>query len=117
MTHAIYAATLAALALAGCTTVQPRAATGAELLGRTMRVELPGGEVSTLRFSGDGTVIGTGTGPGPQATGRWTVEAGRICMEWPRVGRECYPYSAPFDRGRTVTLTGTSGVTVQATLQ
>ena len=110
-----FAAALAALALPACATLAPQAAPGSELVGRTMRVELPGGEVTILSFNGDGTVIGTGTGP--QAFGRWAMEPGRICMEWQRVGRECYPYAAPFRRGQTVTLTGTSGVTVRAALQ
>lgn len=104
----------AALALAGCATTPPPRP-GAELPGRTLRIDLPNGEVTRLRFNADGTVVGTG--PGGQATGSWAVENGQICMDWPRQGRECFPYAEPFRPGRTVTLTGTSGASVRVTME
>ena len=116
MQRHLFVATLAtAFAVTGCATMsEPRL--GAELPGQTMRVELPNRQVTMLRFNADGTVIGTGEG-GQQASGRWAVEAQRICLDWPRQGRECFPYTQPFRSGQTVTLTGTSGATVRATLQ
>jgi hypothetical protein len=114
MTHR-YLPAAAALLLAACATVPQPGATGAELIGQTMRVEIPGNATTILRFNAGGTVVGTSDAG--EATGRWNVESGRLCMEWPRLGRECYPYTAPFRRGQTVSLTGTSGVTVSAMLQ
>lgn len=104
-----------ALALAACATMG-ETRLGAELPGQTLRVELPNRQVTMLRFNADGTVVGTGEG-GQQASGRWVVEGQTICLDWPRQGRECFPYAQPFRRGQTVTLTGTSGATVRATLQ
>jgi hypothetical protein len=102
------------LALTGCETVR-EARLGSELPGQTLRVELANGQTSMLRFNADGSVIGTG--PGGQASGRWAVEGQRICLDWPRQGRECFPYARAFRRGETVSLTGTSGATVRVTLQ
>lgn len=99
---------------AGCATVPDRQP-GSELIGRTMRVELPGGEITLLRFAADGSV--TGTVGANQANGRWAVQDRQICMDWPRQGRECFPYAQPFPVGRTVAVTGTSGATVKVTLQ
>jgi hypothetical protein len=108
------AAPAALLTLGACATVPDRQP-GAELIGRTMRVEVAGGGATLLRFNADGTVIGTAGAN--QATGRWEIQDRQICMDWPRQGRECFPYSGPFRQGQTVTLTGTSGVAVRATLQ
>ncbi len=115
MRKTLLAAAAATLMMsAGCATV-PNRQPGSELFGRTMRVELPGGETTLLRFAADGTVTGT-VGPN-QATGRWSVENRQICMDWPRQGRECFPYAQPFPVGRTVAVTGSSGATVKVTLQ
>lgn len=108
------AAALALTTVSACATLPDRQA-GGELIGRTMRVELPNGQATLLRFAADGTVTGT-AGPN-QAVGRWNVANRQICMDWPRQGRECFPYAGPFKAGRTVSLTGTSGATVRATLQ
>jgi len=102
------------LTVTACATV-PARQPGSELIGRSMRVELPNGQATMLRFAADGTV--TGTSGGNQAVGRWSVANRQICMEWPRQGRECFPYAQPFPVGRTVSVTGTSGATVRVTLQ
>jgi hypothetical protein len=104
----------AGLAFAGCATTAP-ARLGAELPGRTLRIDLPNGEVTRLRFNADGSVVGTGAGG--QATGTWQAANAQICMDWPRLGRECFRYAEPFRPGRTVTLTGTSGATVRVTME
>ncbi len=108
-------AAVAVLAMSsGCATMKDARA-GSELVGRTMRVEVPGGGATLLRFAADGTV--TGTMGGNQATGRWEIQNRQICLDWPRQGRECFPYLTPFRVGETVRITGTSGATVSATLQ
>ncbi len=104
----------AGLMVSACATT-PGARLGSELPGSTLRVELPNGMTTLLTFNADGSVIGAG--PGGQATGQWTVAGEQICLEWPRQGRECYPYAQPFRRGQTLSLTGTSGATVRVTMQ
>lgn len=101
------------LALSGCATTTARP--GSELVGQSLRVEGSAGPPTLLAFAADGTV--TGSTNGNRATGRWEVANRRICLTFERTGRECFPYLAPFRRGQTVTLTGSSGVTVRATLQ
>jgi hypothetical protein len=100
--------------VSACATLPDRRP-GGELIGRTMRVELPNGQATSLRFAADGTVTGT-AGPN-QAVGRWDIGNRQICMDWPRQGRECFPYAEPFKVGRTVSLTGSSGAAVRVTLQ
>jgi hypothetical protein len=102
------------MTVSACATV-PARQPGSELVGRTMRVELPNGQATLLRFAADGTVTGT-AGPN-QAVGRWSVANRQICMDWPRQGRECFPYAQPFAIGKTVSVTGSSGATVRVTLQ
>ncbi len=109
-------AAAASIVLAACVSAPtPAPADGRELIGQSVRAEMTGGPTTLLRFNADGTVIGSSTGG--EATGRWTAADGQLCMEWPRLGRDCYPYAEPFRRGQPVTLVGTSGATVQVTLQ
>ena len=109
-------AAAASLVLAACmSTPAPAPLDGSELVGQVVRVQMPGAGPTQLRFNAGGTV--TGSSAAGEATGQWAVENGQLCMEWPRLGRDCYPYAEPFRRGRTVTLTGTSGATVQVTLE
>ena len=102
------------MTISACATM-PNRQPGSELIGRTMRVELPNGQATMLRFAADGTVTGT-AGPN-QAVGRWSVANRQICMDWPRQGRECFPYAMPFAVEKTVSVTGSSGATVRVTLQ
>lgn len=104
---------LLACLLAGCATVG--AHPGSELVRHSLRVEGPRGPATILAFAPGGSV--TGTTNGNSATGRWEVVNKQICVTFERTGRECFPYAEPFKPGQTVTLTGTSGMSVRATLQ
>jgi hypothetical protein len=109
------AAAAASLVLAACMSTPPARLDGSELVGQIVRVQMAGAGTTQLRFNADGTV--TGSSAAGQATGQWVVENGQLCMDWPRLGRDCYPYEEPFRRGQPVTLTGTSGASVQVTLE
>ena len=120
MRHTYLAAAAGALALAGCSTLgisDPRyqAPPGAELVGQRLLVESARGQASTMTFAGDGIVRAAfGT---QQATGRWQVLDDQLCFYWGQAPRECWPYAAPFVRGRTVALTSDRGNAVRVTLQ
>lgn len=112
--------------LAGCSIIPPSRGggpavqsmvvpRGAELVGRTLRVEAAGGGVSTMRFNGDGTV--QAAFGSQQVNGAWTVASSRLCFAWAGANRECWPYTTSFVRGETVTLTSDRGNVVRATLQ
>jgi len=110
---------LAAIGMAGCSTVVPRVPgtvagvqPGSELFGRTIRVE-SGGRTSTMDLRNDGTV--TARFGGNQLQGNWAVAGGKICFTW-GTNRDCWPYTAPFRRGETVTLTSDRGNVVKVTL-
>jgi hypothetical protein len=102
--------TLMAIAAPGCVTHRP----GAELIGHSLRVEAPRGPATILSFAADGTV--TGSSGGNEARGNWQISGQQICVTFERTGRECFPYTRAFRRGETITVTGTSGVSVRATL-
>ena len=72
------------------------------------------GEVTTLRFLRDGEVRATFRRR--TLAGRWRVSDRRLCFYWPRAPRECWPYRAPFERGRARTLTSDRGNVVRVTL-
>ena len=97
----------------GCATVRG-AAPGDELVGRTLRMQTTNGQVTTLQFRGNGTVhaaFGSGS-----LEGRWDVEDRSLCFFWPRAPRECWPYRAPFERGRTRSVTSDRGNVLRVTL-
>lgn len=114
MKRTLLAITFAVSACATTPAPAPAPAPGAELAGRSLRVEIEGGPTMTLRFQPGGTVIGNNAGR--EATGRWEVEDGRLCLQFPGQERDCWPYAAPFVGGKPVTLTSTGGVTARATL-
>jgi len=103
---------LGALLLAGCATPRGGAA-GDELVGRTLRVRAADGGATILRFRRSGDVRATFNGR--TLAGRWRVSDRRLCFFWPRAPRECWPYRAPFERGRTRTLTSDRGNVVRVT--
>jgi hypothetical protein len=103
---------LAVLALAGCATGRDSAPAGG-LAGQTLRMTATNGQVTTLRFAEDGSV--RARFGGRSLDGRWRVSRGRLCFEWPRARRECWPYEEPFRRGRTRTITSDRGNVVQVT--
>jgi hypothetical protein len=103
---------LGTLVLGACATV-PRAAPGAELIGRSLAVQTAGGQSSTLTFA-SGSVV-TATFGQRSVQGRYFVADRRLCFEWRGAARECWPYAAPFPRGRTVPITSDRGNQVRVT--
>jgi hypothetical protein len=71
------------------------------------------GEVTTLRFGQGGAVRAAFRGR--SVNGRWRVADRRLCFFWRGARRECWPYRAPFERGRTRTVTSDRGNTVRVT--
>jgi len=107
------AAASGALLLGGCATVSgPRL--GPELVGQNIRLVPATGEASTLAFANDGTVVSSFGQR--SAKGRWFVRDEWLCFVWAGNFQECWPYAAPFARGRTVSITSDRGNVVQATL-
>ena len=120
MRNTFLAAALGALALGGCSTIgggdrRIDVPPGTELVGQRLLVEPARGQSSTLTFAGDG-IVRAAFGSS-QATGRWQVLDDQLCFYWGSAPRECWPYAAPFVRGRTVPLTSDRGNTVRVTLQ
>ena len=111
--RAAAAAICLALTLAGCGIGRREPATGPEFVGRSMRVEASSG-VTRLTFRRDGTVEARF---GRQRTqGRWALARRQLCFTWARNYRECWPYRAPFQRGRTVPIRSDRGNQVRVTL-
>ena len=102
------------LLLGGCATTASAPRLGPELVGRNVRLVPASGQVSVLSFANDGTL--TSTFGQRSVKGRWFVAAGRLCFVWAGNFQECWPYAAPFQRGRTVSITSDRGNVVQATL-
>ena len=113
---------LSVLLLGACNTLippSPRAdrvarAPGAELIGRSVRLETAGGQASTLRF-GENGVVRAQFG-GQELSGTWVSTGTQLCFGWPGSSRECWPYARPLVRGETVTLTSDRGNVVRVTL-
>jgi hypothetical protein len=97
---------------AACATIPPSSA-GAGLVGQSLRVEAEGAPPILVNFRADAVVTATvGT---QEAIGRWTVEDARLCLDFPRQGKECWPFKTSFERGRTVALTSDRGTTAKVT--
>lgn len=108
------AAMLGALTLGACATLGLSGPAG-ELAGETLRVDAANGQTTVLLFQRDGTVraaFGESV-----VTGRWQVVNRNLCFYWTGAPRECWPYTAPFERGRTRALASDRGNTVRVTLQ
>jgi hypothetical protein len=104
----------AMLLLSGCGTLFDRGGTGAELVGRSVRLVPAQGPASTLSFGGNGVV--RSTFGRRSATGRWWVRGRRLCFLWAGSFRECWPYRAPFPPRRTVRIKSDRGNLVRVTL-
>jgi hypothetical protein len=103
----------AAMLLGGCATLGgPRL--GPELVGRSARLVPAQGQPSTLFFRSDGLV--RSTFGRRSVTGRWWVRKRRLCFLWGAKFQECWPYAAPFQRGRTVAIRSDRGNRVRVTL-
>jgi len=103
-----------ASALAGCATNR-RGSEEPEFVGRSMRVETATGQVTTLRFERDGTVIARFNER--ESEGRWSLEPRQLCFTWARNFRECWPYTQRFREGRTVSIRSDRGNVVQVTMR
>lgn len=115
MSRAAFVSLSLAAALAGCATGGGRGPAQPEFVGRELVVQARSGEVSTLRFRGDGGVMARF---GERETeGRWALENRRLCFTWAGNFRECWPYAEPFRRGRTVTVTSDRGNVVRVTMR
>lgn len=103
-----------AAALAGCATGR-RGPEQPEFVGRSMRVETAAGQVTILRFGGDGTV--TARFNERESEGRWSLGNRQLCFTWARDFRECWPYAMRFREGRTVSIRSDRGNVVQVTMR
>ncbi len=107
------------LAAAGVGPAQetPAGDLGTELRDRTVRIEGAGGFIlNTLYLDADGSMRLIDEIDDQQVTGRWFVRDQRLCLEWERRGRECWPYQQALVRGQSVELTSDRGMRVRVTL-
>ena len=115
----VLAAAAAAALLSACGTVRERSpeprAPGDELIGRTLRLETAAGQTTILNFQRGGLV--TAEFGGNSTTGSWVAAANQLCFSWAGRSRDCWPYTRPFERGETVTVTSDRGNVVRVTLQ
>ena len=102
-----------ALAVSGCATLRG-GPNGDELVGRTLQVEAANGQVSRMGFREDASV--RAVFGSRSVTGRWQVRGDELCFWWGNAPRECWPYPAPFERGRSRSLTSDRGNRVTVTL-
>lgn len=100
------------LAAAGCSTLVPRTA-GFTPAGQTLQVIAANGSESRMQFRPDGRVVAA-FGQS-SITGEWNIQDEGLCFRWGEAPVECWPYSRPFERGRTVTVTSTRGNVVRVT--
>ena len=106
-------ALFASALLAGCATTRSPA-TGTELAGRSLRMETARGEVTILRFREGGRVRADFRGH--TLAGRWQAANRRLCFYWTGAPRECWPYRAPFERGRARNVTSDRGNVLRVTM-
>jgi hypothetical protein len=112
---AISGAAMLAACAGGSAPAPDRRTPGAELIGRSVTLETSAGQVSTLHFE-DGGAVQAEFG-GKQIAGNWVATGDRLCFAWSGNSRECWPYTAPFERGETATLTSDRGNVVKVTLR
>ena len=107
----------ASLLLAGCATlgVGDRGAPRFTPAGQALRVVAGNGAASFMQFRNNGTV--TARFNNREIAGQWGLQGNNLCFQWPRAPRECWPYSAPFLRGRPVSIVSDRGNRVQVTRQ
>jgi len=99
--------------LAGCATTR-NPTMGTELAGRSLRMETARGEVTILRFRENGRVRADFRGR--TLAGRWQAANRRLCFFWTGAPRECWPYRAPFERGRARSVTSDRGIVLRVTM-
>ena len=84
------------------------------LSGRTARVELADGRIIHVTHNRDGTA--RMTGKDLDMTGTWSVADGKLCFDWPKEPKECWPYAGPLKPGQTVRSTSDRGQVITTTL-
>src|SRR5256885_6771308 len=107
MTIGFHAAAVLALAMA-----LPEAAfaqaTGAEIVGQPIQVTT-NGVTNTVYLDAGGTARIVTPG-GNTVPGTWTAANGQLCLS-NGTAQECWPYTAPFQAGQSVTLTSSCNST------
>ena len=99
-------------ATAGCSTIVPRTAERGPA-GQTLQVVAANGAVSRMQFRSDGRVVAAFGDS--SVSGEWNLQDEGLCFRWGEAPVECWPYSRPFERGRTVSVTSTRGNVVRIT--
>ena len=116
MNRAAFASLSLAALVAGCAAI-PRSdgPRQPEFVGRSIQMQTAAGQTTLLSFAADGTVRAQF---GERSTaGRWSLERRQLCFTWAGNFRECWPYTQPFRRGRTVALTSDRGNALRVTLR
>lgn len=75
---------------------------GAELVGHSAQV-VTNGVTNTVYFDPGGSARLV-TPSGTTVQGTWSAANGNLCLNT-ATGQECWPYTAPFQAGRQITLT------------
>lgn len=97
--------------VAACATVVPR--TDISPAGQTLRVIAANGAESQMQFRDNGQVVAAF---GERSiTGQWNLQSEGLCFRWGSAPIECWPYSRPFRRGETTSITSTRGNVVRVT--
>lgn len=110
---ALAPAAAAGLLLAGCASIVPGGRADYSPVGHTLQVVAATGAESRLQFRPDGRVVAAF---GERSvTGNWSLQDRQLCFNWGAAPRECWPYPAPFPRGRTVSVTSDRGNVVRVT--
>lgn len=81
--------------------------------GQTLQVVAANGATSQMSFRPDG-VVAARFGE-RSINGRWELESDNICFRWGNAPRECWRNPAPFQRGRTQSITSDRGNVVRVT--
>lgn len=103
----------ATLMLGGCSTILPRGSSNLSPAGQTLSVVAANGSQSQMQFRSDGHVVAAF---GERSvTGDWQMQEEGLCFRWANAPVECWPYTRPFERGRTVTVTSTRGNVIRVT--
>ncbi|HEY0114088.1 MAG TPA: hypothetical protein VGB54_00055 [Allosphingosinicella sp.] len=99
--------------IAGCATILPRGQANLNPAGQTLQVIAANGAESRMQFRPNGEVVAAF---GERSIiGTWEREGGDLCFQWGNAARECWPYSRPFERGETITVTSSRGNVVRVT--
>ena len=109
--------TIRSIALASAALLIPAAAAaqagwvpGSEIVGQSVQVETAG-VTNTVYFDAGGAARIV-TPAGNVVPASWTASGGQLCL-YGSSSQECWPYSAPFQAGKQLTLTSSCQATSQ----